>query len=93
MTNLESCKKALSTLREEIRVGVLNETIPLWFHPSTTNGFLANMTCQIGDFAWEASIANTFVVYHNPVVRGLFDSEEDFTKLKEIIKKHLNLYT
>lgn len=91
MTNLESCKRALSTFREEIRVGVLNETVPLWFYPSSTDSFLGDMACQIDNFIWKISVANTFVVYYDTLIRGLFDSEEDFTKLKEIVKRHLNL--
>lgn len=90
MANLESCKKALFALREEIRAGVLDETIPLWFHPSTTNGFLGEITCQVDNFTWVMSVTDTCVVYHNPAVQGLFANEEDFTKLKEIVKRHLN---
>ncbi len=88
-----ACESALSRLRTSLKKAILNEEVRMTFSPSDADGYYAEMRVDFGGLNFNMTIANTFVCYHNPFVRGMFDNKEDFEALTELVNKHVKILT
>lgn len=83
---------ALAALREEIKTGILDEKIPMEYKAAVDRHYYAEVTFAIGGIEdIKMTIADSFICYHNPFIQGIFDKEEDFAALTQLVKRHISL--
>ena len=90
---MSACESALSRLRTSLKKAILNEEVEMTFAESSTNGYYAEMRVNFGGLYFTMTIAKTFVCYHNPFVKGMFDKKKDFEALTELVNKHVKFLT
>lgn len=88
-----ACESALSRLRTSLKKAILNEEVRMEFSESDADGYYAEMSVYFGGLSFNMTIAKTFVCYHNPFVKGMFDKKEDFEALTELVNKHVKILT
>lgn len=88
-----ACESALSRLRTSLKKAILNEEVEMTFAEFRANGSYAEMRVNFGGLYFDMTIAETFVCYHNPFVKGMFDKKEDFEALTELVNKHVKILT
>lgn len=90
---MSACESALSRLRTSLKKAILNEEVEMTFAESSANGYYAEMRVNFGGLYFDMTIAKTFVCYHNPFVKGMFDKKEDFEALTELVNKRVKFLT
>lgn len=88
-----ACEYALSRLRTSLKKAILNEEVEMTFTESNANGYYAEMRVNFGGLYFDMTIAKTFVCYHNPFTKGMFDKKKDFEALTELVNKHVKILT
>ena len=80
---------AHNTFKEEVKNAILSGEIPVdWENPQNEN-YLATGRFVVCGAQCSISVSEDFVCYHNELLRGMFDDEDDFNALKSMIKPHL----
>lgn len=82
-------EQALDIMRDVVKNAILNEEIEMTFSPTTSLGYIADLTAKAGQLDISLSIAGSFVCYHSPWIKGLFDKDEDFIKLRGLALKYV----
>ena len=90
---MSACESALSRLRTSLKKAILNEEVEMTFATSDSDGYYAEMRVHFGGLYFDMTIAKTFVCYHNPFVKGMFDKKKDFEALTELVNKHVKFLT
>lgn len=88
-----ACESALSRLHTSLKKAILNEEVEMTFAESCSDGYYAEMRVNFGGLYFDMTIAETFVCYHNPFVKGMFDKEADFKALTELVNKRVKFLT
>ena len=79
---------ALNTFKEEVKNAILSGEIPVdWENPGNKD-YLATGRFVVCDAECAVSVSEKWVCYHNPLLKGIFNKEEDFKALKAIVKQH-----
>lgn len=80
---------AHNTFKEEVKNAILSGEIPVdWENPQNED-YLATGYFTINHTRCSISVSENFVCYHNGLLRGMFDNENDFNALRSMIKPHL----
>lgn len=83
--------KTFKEFLEELREGILNETLPMEFIRNERYGCLADVIVKLPFGEIKFSVHPKFIVYYHEVIRGYLDN--DLEKVLEITKKHVHQFS
>ena len=90
---MKPCELALKNLREELRKGILDESIETNFTPYCSDPYFADVDVKFAGIEFKMTVSECFICYHNDFVIGLFDEKKAFEEFKKLIKKHCKTFT
>ena len=84
-------EQALDIFRQELKMAILNEEIPMTFEPDTHPDYFADVTVDIQGTKFRMAVAETFICYlNNSFLENLFNPKAaEFKTFKTIVKKHV----
>lgn len=87
-------EQALDVFRQELKMAILSEEIPMTFEPDDHPGYFADVVFKIRNQNYRVAVAETYACYMNPVMEGLFDPNgAEWEAFKAIIRKHVKVLT
>ena len=90
---MKPCELALENLHEELRKGILNETIETEFEPCCDDTYFAEVYVKFSGVKFHMTVAEQFICYHNIFINGLFSEKKSFEEFKKLVCKHCKILT
>lgn len=86
-------EQALDVFRQELKMAILNEEIPMTFKPDMIDGYFAEIEFTLKNGKYRIAVGERIVCYLDPTIRDLFEDKADFEALKALARKHVKVLT